>query len=148
LSAEASAPLRAIFADTSGLLSMMIQRDENHVVARRIRRLTVERKLPLVTTNYVVAELHALMLSKVGRAIALRGLLDIDRGRTLVIRVGEDDERRARQILIRYDDKDFSLTGATSFAVMERLGITEAFTFDHHFVQFGLWALGLELEHG
>jgi predicted nucleic acid-binding protein len=144
MSAEENAPLRAIFVDTSGLFSMMIQRDENYALARRIRRLAVEQKMPLVTTDYDIAEFHALLLSRVGRATALRGLLDIDRGNTLIIRVSEDDERRARQILIRYDDKDFSLTDATSFAVMERLGITEAFTFDYHVAQFGFRALGLE----
>jgi uncharacterized protein len=74
----------------------------------------------------------------------LRGLLGIDRGNTLIIRVSEADERRAREILVRYDDKEFSLTDATSFAVRERLDITQAFTFDHHFVQFGFRALGLE----
>jgi predicted nucleic acid-binding protein len=39
------------------------------------------------------------------------------------------------------DDKDFTLTDATSFAVMERLGITYAFTFDHPFTQYGFIAL-------
>jgi predicted nucleic acid-binding protein len=51
------------------------------------------------------------------------------------------DERRAREIIAQYDDKDFTLTDATSFAVMERLGITYAFTFDHHFTQYGFIAL-------
>jgi predicted nucleic acid-binding protein len=56
-------------------------------------------------------------------------------------RVTGQDEVRALDILTRYTDKDFSYTDATSFAVMERLGIGTVFTFDHHFGQYGFEAL-------
>ena len=52
------------------------------------------------------------------------------------IRVGRADEERARAILNQYSDKDFSLTDATSFVVMERLGISDAFCFDRNFAQY------------
>ena len=48
---------------------------------------------------------------------------------------------RALEIIERYQDKEFSLTDATSFAVMERLGIEAAFAFDADFRQFGLTVL-------
>jgi uncharacterized protein len=54
-----------------------------------------------------------------------------------VERVTEGDELRAKAILLRYTDKDFSYVDATSFAVMERFGLQTAFTFDEHFVQYG-----------
>jgi predicted nucleic acid-binding protein len=44
-------------------------------------------------------------------------------------------------IIYQYDDKDFSLTDATSFAVMERLRVPAAFTFDRHFAQYGFTVL-------
>ena len=53
--------------------------------------------------------------------------------------MAQRDERRAREIVFGYADKDFSLTDATSFAVMERLRIPQAFTLDRNFAQFG-WA--------
>lgn len=62
----------------------------------------------------------------------------MDRSSTIIAPVTARDQRRAREILQRYDDKDFSLTDALSFAVMERLAIPNAFTFDHHFAQYGL----------
>ena len=42
---------------------------------------------------------------------------------------------------MQYDDKNFTLTDATSFAVMERLGMTEGFTFDRNFAQYGFTIL-------
>lgn len=44
-------------------------------------------------------------------------------------------EERAVEILLQYADKSFSFFDATSFAVMERLGVRQAFTFDRHFEQ-------------
>jgi predicted nucleic acid-binding protein len=54
-----------------------------------------------------------------------------------------DDERRSRQINLNQSAKNYTLTDATSFAVMERLRIGEAFTFDRHFAQYGFSDLGL-----
>ena len=66
----------------------------------------------------------------------------IDNGAGAMVRVDEDGERRAREIVAAYRDKDVTLVDAMSFAVMERLGIAVAFTFDRHFVQFGFTLVG------
>jgi uncharacterized protein len=95
----------------------------------------------LFTTNFILAEIHALLLSRLGRSIAARFLTEIDGSSITVVRVGVRDEQRAREIITQYVDKDFSLTDAVSFAVMERLHITQAFVFDHHFAQFGVVAV-------
>ena len=42
-------------------------------------------------------------------------------------------------------DKDWSLTDCHSFVVMQRRGISDALTSDHHFEQAGLKALMLSL---
>ena len=41
----------------------------------------------------------------------------------LLLRITEHDEQRPWDIFVRYDDKKFSFTDCTSFALMERLHI-------------------------
>jgi hypothetical protein len=46
-------------------------------------------------------------------------------------------EDKAEKILRKYDDQDFSLTDALSFAVMDEYGIKKAFSFGRHFLIAG-----------
>lgn len=55
-----------------------------------------------------------------------------------MVRVSEDDEKKAWEIILRFEDKALSYVDATSFAVMEKMGIKESFAFDRHFEQYGL----------
>ena len=43
------------------------------------------------------------------------------------------DEDKAWEIFLQYEEAGFSYTDCSSFAVMERLRIDTAFTFDMHF---------------
>jgi len=56
-----------------------------------------------------------------------------------VVKIYSDSmlEEAAESILRQYQDQDFSYTDAVSFAVMKQNGITEAFSFDKHFVTAG-----------
>ena len=131
-----------VFVDTSAYFGLADPDDATHAAAlAAARRLAAERRY-LFTSNFVVAETHALCLARVGRRAAARLLNEIDRSPAVIVRVSAADERRARRIIAQYDDKDFSLTDATSFAVMERLRIGYAFTFDHHFAQYGFALIG------
>lgn len=49
----------------------------------------------------------------------------------------EADIRLTWQIFRGFSDKDWSFTDCTSKVVMDKLQITQAFAFDHHFRQFG-----------
>lgn len=137
-----TAPGHFVFVDTSGFFGLFNGTDTWHADALMIQARLVSEPWRLVTTNWIVAETHALMLSRLGRARAHQMLeqfdFDAGAGELTIVRVEPEDEVRAREIIRRYDDKDFSLTDATSFAVMDRLGITTAFTFDRNFVQYGL----------
>jgi uncharacterized protein len=84
-------------------------------------------------TNYIEVEAHALLLRKLGRTLAREWLLT---GRLPVIRALPEEEDRAREIVARHSDKDWSLCDAISFAVLDLRRIRRAFTFDHHFLQY------------
>lgn len=114
---------RRVFIDTSAFVGLADARDQEAVSANRIMgRMTIER-WEAVTSNFILAETHALLLQRRDRQVALDTLRFIERGAVIVLRVSEPDEHRAREIIEQYDDKAFTLTDATSFAVMERLGL-------------------------
>ena len=95
----------------------------------------------LLTSNHVLFETYSLVLNRLGRRLAHACL------RTFAIHVERataQDEERAVQIVLRYRDKDFSLVDASSFALMERLGLRQAIAYDPHFRQYGRFeVLGL-----
>lgn len=135
---------RLVFIDTGAWYALGDDSEQDHAAALRVwRQLTVQR-VTLVTSNFVMAETHGLAVRRRGRdraLVVLRGILD---GHLRLERVTEADEERAMAIIEQFADKAFSYTDATSFAIIERLGIQTAFSFDRHFAQFRLTTLGLD----
>ena len=135
------ARLRRIFLDTSAYFALTDSQDTNHAKAKALATWFAQERWRLFTTNLILAETHALFLSRLGREIALKALREIDRSATTIVRATIADEHKAREILEKYHDKDFSLCDAISFGVMERLDISSAFAFDQHFAQYGFTVL-------
>jgi len=138
---------RRVFSDSSAFAALLNRDDTNHEPAVAILGTIADAHYRPVTTNVILIEAHALLLSEMGSRVANQFLRDIRQSNTLIIRVRAQDEERAEQILFRYTDKEWSFADATSFVVMERLGIRYAFTFDADFGQYGFVVLtqGLRL---
>jgi predicted nucleic acid-binding protein len=128
---------RGVFVDTGAYGAMAIERDEYHQIVTRMTRWLLVNHRSIITTNFIVAETHALILARAGRGLALRALQLIEENTDRIERVTVEDELEARRILEQHADKTYSYTDATSFAVMRRLGLNDVFTFDRHFEQFG-----------
>ncbi|SRR5579883_2022651 len=136
---------RRVFHDSSAYAALLDRRDENHAAARAIVGAIADADYRPVTTNVIVIEAYALILSNMSSEFARQFLREVQSGNTLIIRVRARDEQRAQEILFRYTDKDWSFADATSFVVMERLGIRYAFTFDSDFAQYGFTVLTPDL---
>ena len=128
-----------ILVDTSAIYALIDSDDAWHKPAtQHLAKLQKARVEPLLT-NFIVAECHALLLSRLNAPIARKWLL----GNIWTIeRVTGEDEEKASEIIQRFTDKTFSYTDATSFSVMERLKLRQVFAFDVHFQQYGFQLLG------
>jgi predicted nucleic acid-binding protein len=134
--------IRGVLWDSSAILALLDADDADHRRAVAIARQIASEKRPSFITNYIEVEAHALLLRKVGRALAREWLLTAS---LPVVRVLPNEEQHAREILARHGDKDWTLCDAMSFAVLDARGVRRAFTFDHHFQQYGrLEVLGIE----
>jgi predicted nucleic acid-binding protein len=133
---------RAVLWDSSAVLALLDADDADHARAVTVAREIASQRRPSFVTNYIEAEAHALLVRKLGRAIARQWLLA---GGLPVVRVLPVEEQRAREMLARHIDKDWTLCDAISFAVLDTRRIVRAFTFDRHFRQYGrIQVLGLK----
>jgi predicted nucleic acid-binding protein len=76
-----------VFVDSSGYYAATDTDDSNHQRAVEITHLLEERRWPLYTTNFVLAETHALLLRRLNRVIALRVLQSLRSSCTIQMRV-------------------------------------------------------------
>jgi len=128
----------AVFIDTSAYLAVLKRDDYHHREALAVVESLTRQRAALFTSNFVIAETHAILLRYLGHEPARTYLQQMDDSRaTVIVRAEAADEAAARSIIYRYADKDFSLTDAISFAIMARLGLGQAFTYDKHFEQYG-----------
>jgi predicted nucleic acid-binding protein len=134
---EATASLeRAMLLDTSGLLCLFDRGDFRHADAQTFYDAAPAR----LTHSYVFAEFIALSNARgAPRAAALDFVADLhDDEEVEVVWVDETLHRQALGFLRDRPDKEWSLCDAVSILLMQRRGIEEALTTDHHFEQAGL----------
>jgi predicted nucleic acid-binding protein len=132
---------RSVLWDSSAILALLDADDADHARAVEVASTIASERRPSFITNYIEAETHALLLRKLGRGIAREWLLT---GGLTVVPALPADEQHAKEILTRHTDKDWTLCDAISFAVLRARHVTRAFTFDHHFRQYGrIQVLGL-----
>ena len=130
---------RAVLVDTSAFHALQNAGDRReHELAKAAAQELEGDGALLVTTDYVLDETYTLLRSVLGHGAAVNFGREIQVGDLEIVQVDEQVQRDAWRIFERYSDKDFSFTDCTSFVVMARARLPRAFTFDRHFVQYGL----------
>lgn len=118
-----------LFVDTSAFYAALDRSDQDHARATAI----LSDGNRLVTTDHVLVESWRLTRKRLGREVAERFWGILRGGQAVVESVLPGDLDTAWQIGEAFPDQDFSIVDRTSFAVMERLGITSVASFDEHF---------------
>jgi predicted nucleic acid-binding protein len=133
--------MQLLFIDTSAFYAIADTSDRRHQSVSKFSDNAIG-KYQLVTTNYILDELHTLLLAHIGYHVAVTYKKEIDKLIDVeileIIWIDEAIANQSWQIFEKFNiDKEWSFTDCTSYVVMKQKGITEAFTLDRHFTQMG-----------
>ena len=131
-----------VFVDSGVWIALVRATDQHHAEADGMVRQAVVARVPLLTTNLIIAEVHRFVLFHMGirpAAIILDRMHASPALTTEFVTVKHHD--RARAWLTQLSDQRITYTDAVSFAVMEAARCTAVMSFDHDFVTAGfrLW---------
>ena len=131
-----------VFIDTGAFVALRNRREREHEIARATLTELIADRAQLFTSNFVFAETYTALLVRVGRNEAIEWGRRFRASEAIeLVRIEQDIEDDAWQILESHDDKPWSYVDATSFALMTREDVGTAFAFDNHFTQRGLLRL-------
>jgi predicted nucleic acid-binding protein len=131
-----------VFVDSGAWIALLSARDTHHADAERMFRVAVAQRIPMLTTNLVVAEVHRFILFRAGIRPAALAVARIDTSHaTSIVFAGAQHHAAARRWLDQLSDQVISYTDAISFAVMQETHCSAVMSFDHDFVVAGfqLW---------
>lgn len=129
-----------IFIDTAAFYALLDARDPNHLAARTTMDRLRAADASLLTHEYVLVETSALIQRRLGIGV-LRRFVD---GLLPLVEVAWVDGHlhvEAREALLAAGRREVSLVDWTSFLVMRRHGVQQAFTFDGDFAAQGFEVL-------
>lgn len=121
-----------LFVDSSTFYAGADRGDSSHQRAATI----LSAGEPLVTSDHVLVETWLLLNARLGHSVADRFWDGIRTGVARIEPVERGDLERAWSIGQDFADQSFSIIDRTSFAVMLRLGILRAASFDNDFLVF------------
>src|SRR5712692_2682600 len=131
-----------VFVDTGAFLARYLARDEHHKSA--VAAWADLAGTALFTSNHILDETATLLGRRAGHSFAADRMDNIYGSQTIEILYStKADELEALRWFRKFSDQRASFTDCISFALMKRLRIPVAFTFDQHFTRAGLRSVGL-----
>lgn len=132
-----------LFVDSWGWIILANRGEEQFESARSFYTGTVEAGFPVITTDYILAEVITFLYRKVPPPSATRYLKDlfasIDAGAIRMERIAPDRFEKAWRMRVKYQDHPkISFTDFASFVVMKEVGIEKVLTNDRHFEEVNL----------
>jgi len=131
-----------IFLDTSGLIALSDEKDNNHNRAKDYLKEKVQGSARFVVGKNILAEYIDGVTKRVSKEKAIEELDKILNSKLLVIEsFSEADWDKAHRYFRKYNDHRIDITDCLSFVIMERLDLKIAFTFDSDFKIHGFEVL-------
>ena len=122
----------SLFVDSSAWFALVVARDRNNIRAKSI----LQGEPECITTDHIVVETWLLLNSRYHRRAAELFWERIRRSGVRIETTTAADLEAAWAIGEAFPDQNFSIVDRTSFAVMERLGITRTASFDDDFAVY------------
>ena len=136
---------KAIFVDTWAWVALANEGDQWHETAEFLNRELILAEYIYITTNFILDECYTLIQARLNKQAAIKFgeeiRLSIETGIVKLAHISEEIEDEAWNLFKSHKDKNYSFTDCTSFVIMQRYRINEAFTGDIHFSQFGFTKL-------
>ena len=132
--------MSVLFIDTSGWAAFLISSDPFHEAATLLLQEHRKRGRSVLTTNYVMAELVALLTSpiRLSRPEQVRIIATLRSASWVhIVHIDPSQDKASWDLLASHDDKTWSLVDCASFVVMRDRSIAAALTNDRHFEQAG-----------
>lgn len=131
--------MRRVFVDTGAWFAFFVGSDPDHA---KVVSAFEEYHARLVTTDWVLDELVTLILYRARHTQAVTAGEAVRSGALAqVLHLDPGDVDAGWEIFCAHDDKQWSLTDCTSFALMRRMGMDTAVAVDSHFSQAGFVVL-------
>jgi predicted nucleic acid-binding protein len=128
--------VKMVYLDTVGLLATWDRSDQWHQKARQAFGDLMARRMPAVTSVFVLAECGNAASRRPYRAAVSRFRQEMQAERRVIFPT-EVDWEAAWADFARGGAADAGIVDHISFVVMRRLGITDVFTNDRHFKAAG-----------
>ena len=133
----------AVFVDSGAWIALALTRDPFHLRAVEAWQGMAELRAKLYTSAPIALETFTFLDRNAARDVALgwKEALKVVDGLTVLGCTAEDIEL-AWKYFERRDLHKLSAVDATSFVLMKKEGIKQAFSFDHHFASVGFKIFG------
>lgn len=123
-----------IFVDTSFWAALGNARDAHHAIAKR---LWADKPAFVVTSNHVLGETWTLLNRRCGHRVAVTAAAIRFSSHVRLEHVTAEVEERAWEWLAQHDEREYSFVDATSFALMRKKKLHNAYAFDEDFSAAG-----------